>query len=337
MKTKALKFASTSTLALLVLAGCSKKDKEEDIVVAKPVVVERVFDCNDFSLQNRLNDSLKGALLDASLARLVGLPSEQAYQIEAKIREQVLNTSIQADKTANQDSGCIADVYFSPAAEDMLAADYAMQGSGTTMLSRAAAAGVQIVDGRVLVPALDYRIMDNKAVLNNPQHSALAFLADIMVAAATTDRAAIAAANGELAPGASRPQVMDRQMQMDTANGAMVPPVGATTTTPSNNTNTTVTRRVEQTRPTAQRPAEQPKRAQPPRRAENTETEKTVITRTPKRAETPKQPAEEKPAATKQAPKNNDAEPAKQSLPKPATVNPSPNASISVVETEDTY
>lgn len=185
MKTTTLKFFGIPAVAALALFGCEKNDVESDgMKVAKPVVTQIAAVCDDHSLKNRLSDSLQAALLDASLARLSGLSELQMQDMETKVRSKLSSVAIDLQNVANVEGGCVADVYLTPQATDLAAAETLFAESQMPLAQRAEQAGVQIIAGRLVAQGFSYQIVDNKAVLGE-EHPAVALLADVLVAAAS--------------------------------------------------------------------------------------------------------------------------------------------------------
>lgn len=222
MKNSTIKFISASTVALLALAGCSKNDETaENLPVAEPVVTQITAVCDDHSLKNRLSDALQSALLDASLSRLTGMSELQMQDMETKVRSQLGTVSFDLQNVSNIDTGCSADVYITPSAQDLMAAETLLAQRNINLADHIKAAGGELIAGRIVAQGVTYKIVDNKAVLDNPQHPIFGAAADALVMAAsamdattTADTGAMDAASVAAAVAAPvvsmRPQVIDR-------------------------------------------------------------------------------------------------------------------------------
>ncbi|WP_294032998.1 hypothetical protein [uncultured Moraxella sp.] len=246
MKNSTIKFISASTVALLALAGCSKSDESaENLPVAEPVVTQITAVCDDHSLKNRLNDALQSALLDASLSRLTGMSELQMQDMETKVRSQLGTVSFDLQNVSNTDTGCSADVYITPSAQDMMAAENLLAQRNINLADHIKAAGGELIAGRIVTQGVTYKIVDNKAVLDNPQHPIFGAAADALVMAASQmdaaaaadagamDAAAVAAAAVAAPVVAMRPQVIDRSTSEVVASDATTDttPVSRPTTT----------------------------------------------------------------------------------------------------------
>lgn len=222
MKNSTIKFISASTVALLALAGCSKNDETaENLPVAEPVVTQITAVCDDHSLKNRLNDALQSALLDASLSRLTGMSELQMQDMETKVRSQLGTVSFDLQNVSNIDTGCSADVYITPSAQDLMVAENLLAQRNINLADHIKAAGGELIAGRIVTQGVTYKIVDNKAVLDNPQHPIFGAAADALVMAASQMDAAAAPDTGAMDAAAvaaavaapvvaMRPQVIDR-------------------------------------------------------------------------------------------------------------------------------
>ncbi len=270
MKNSTIKFISASTVALLALAGCSKSDESaENLPVAEPVVTQITAVCDDHSLKNRLNDALQSALLDASLSRLTGMSELQMQDMETKVRSQLGTVSFDLQNVSNTDTGCSADVYITPLAQDMMAAENLLAQRNINLADHIKAAGGELIAGRIVTQGVTYKIVDNKAVLDNPQHPIFGAAADALVmaasqmdAAATADTGAMDAAAVAAAVAAPvvamRPQVIDRSTSEVVATDAIADttPVSrpATTTQPKAQTQSKPKPKTEQKAQTQSKP-----------------------------------------------------------------------------------
>ncbi|OOS21311.1 hypothetical protein [Moraxella pluranimalium] len=280
MKNSTIKFISASTVALLALAGCSKSDESaENLPVAEPVVTQITAVCDDHSLKNRLNDALQSALLDASLSRLTGMSELQMQDMETKVRSQLGTVSFDLQNVSNTDTGCSADVYITPSAQDMMAAENLLAQRNINLADHIKAAGGELIAGRIVAQGMTYKIVDNKAVLDNPQHPIFGAAADALVmaasqmdAAAATDTGAMDAAAVAAAVAAPvvamRPQVIDRSTSEVVASDATADttPVSrpTTTTQPKAQTQSKPKPKTEQKAQTQSKPrAEQKAQAKP--------------------------------------------------------------------------
>lgn len=280
MKNSTIKFISASTVALLALAGCSKNDETaENLPVAEPVVTQITAVCDDHSLKNRLNDALQSALLDASLSRLTGMSELQMQDMETKVRSQLGTVSFDLQNVSNTDTGCSADVYITPSAQDMMAAENLLAQRNINLADHIKAAGGELIAGRIVTQGVTYKIVDNKAVLDNPQHPIFGAAADALVmaasqmdAAAATDTGAMDAAAVAAAVAAPvvamRPQVIDRSTSEVVASDttADITPVSrpATTTQPKAQTQSKPKPKTEQKAQTQSKPrTEQKAQAKP--------------------------------------------------------------------------
>lgn len=228
MKNFPIKFIIASTVALLALAGCSKSDESADnLPVAEPVVTQITAVCDDFSLKNRLNDAVQANLLDTALSRLSGLSAIQMQDMESKVRGQMATVNFDAQSVANTDTGCIADVYITPSAQALSAAENMLAATGTDLASEINAAGGELVAGRIVAKGITYQITDNKAVLDQPSHPIFVAVADLLVTAAgsaqatTGGLASTAAAAGTAAATAvASPKVVERVAPVTQADSA---------------------------------------------------------------------------------------------------------------------
>lgn len=365
MKHTPLKLMSLSAVALLALAGCSKENSEPEMPVAEPVVTQITAVCDDFSLKNRLTDAVQANLLDASLSRLSGLSELQMQDMEAKIRNQLATVSFDAQSVANTDTGCIADIYITPSAQSLAATQNLLADSGIDLVNELRSAGGDLVAGRIVAKGVTYNIVDNKAVLDNPEHPLFVAVADLMVTAAGSSAntvgladVATAAATGAAitAPTvAVRPQVIDRTTSSPvttdtTASAPVRSSTSATTSTSAPKTERTEVKK-SQPAPRPQAKAENKTAAKPVTKTENKSTAKPAAKPAPAPAKTDTRAAT-KPSddgvtrtITKAEPKAEPkpqpkAEPKSDPKPEPKPqpkADAKPSSEITVVETNDTY
>lgn len=363
MNKTTLKFFGLSTLAAIGLIGCGNNDaSNDDMAVAKPVVTQITAVCDDHSLKNRLNDALQAALLDTSLARLSGLSEVQLQDMEDKVRSRLSAVSIDLQNVSNVDNGCVADVYITPQATDLAAAELMFAQAGEELAKKAEAASVQVIAGRLIATGVPYQIQDGKAVLSG-DHPLLALVSEVVTTAANAvnvapsdeEMMAAAAAASVATPAiAMRPQAVEQFQEQDVVAAARPNRDAQPRQQQSardNRENRETPRRVEQ----APKPKPKPKPAEKPvqkttksdanksdaGKADNAkpatlETKQTrEIVKSEPKAEPKPEPKAEPKAELKAEPK-----PEPKAEPKPdiaPTAQPNKSAQITIVETSDTY
>lgn len=336
-----------SAMGVLALVGCSQP-QEDEMPVAKPVVTEIVAFCDDFSLKNRLTDSIRGALLDASLSQLSGLSDLQIQETEERVRRQLMGVDIQLQNVANTETGCTANVIIAPSMDKP--------------------------DSRIVAQGITYQVVDNKVILDDPNHSAFALAAQSVIEAANQTavldpEAAVGAAAGAMI--VAKPRVVERSEETASSE-VLVDRSTKTLSQPQENENRAQTKpqpkpqenkkpaepkressepKRENTKPKAaeSKPAE-PKKAENKERKENTEkAAQKPKPADPKPVPTQKQPVKDKQENKEQKPKQEQKQPPKAAateqkseLPKAPTAAPAASkansdSQITIVETNETY
>lgn len=361
MNTTTLKIFGLSALAAISLIGCgNNNDTASDLTVAKPVVTQITAVCDDHSLKNRLNDAVQSALLDSSLNRLSGLSEVQLQDMEDKIRSRLTAVTIDLQNVSNVENGCVADIYITPQATDLAAAELMFSQAGVDLAKKAEESSVQIVAGRLIATGVPYQIQDGKAVLS-ADHPLFNLASEVIATAASAVNVAtpsedmMAAANVVAPAIAMRPQAVEQSQQQEVLAAA-----------PRANVNRENQPR-QQARDTA-RPAnrenqprqavrEAPKKAEAPKpkpkvernepkavKADESksETAKTTTLETKQTREIVK--SEPKAELKADAKPKAEAKPEPKAEPKPEpkpemapTAQPNKSAQITVVETSDTY
>lgn len=352
-------------MTLLALVGCSNNDESADnIPVAEPVVTQITAVCNDHSLKNRLNDTLQATLLDASLARLTGMSELQMQDMETKVRSQLAKISFDLQNVNNTEAGCSADVYITPSAKDLMAAENLLAQRDIEMSSHIKAAGGELIAGRIVAQGVTYKIVDNKAVLDNPEHPLFGATADVLVMAAsaidmtelaqndTLDAEAVAAAVA--APVVSmRPQVVERSTNEAAAKHVETQPAQAKRPTPTN-TQAQAKQKSEQKAQTAPKTEQQKSAAKPAKAETSKATNAETATAVTKSGSETRQTATRSTAAVEKKPEAKQeakqvAKPETKQVAKPETKTQTkpqakqeqksavPVGEIAVIESNDTY
>lgn len=357
MNTTTLKIFGLSALAAIGLIGCgNNNDTASDLTVAKPVVTEITAVCDDHSLKNRLNDAVQSALLDSSLNRLSGLSEVQLQDMEDKIRSRLSAVTVDLQNVSNVENGCVADIYITPQATDLAAAELMFSQAGVDLAKKAEESSVQIVAGRLIATGVPYQIQDGKAVLS-ADHPLFNLASEVIATAASAVNVAtpsedMMAATNVVAPAiAMRPQAVEQSQQQEVlaaaprtnVNRENQPRQQARDTARPANRENQPRQAVREAPKKAEAPKPQPKAASVAKADESkNETAKTTTLETKQTREIVKSEPKAEPKADAKPKAEAKPEPKAEPKPEPKpeiapTAQPNKSAQITVVETSDTY
>lgn len=328
MKKSTIQYLSLPSAVLLTLVGCSHDNhRDDEMVVAEPVVQQIDDICQVPAMQANLQNSIKQSIFDAVMSQMAGVDPNQSLTIQNTIGQQLNTLQITTQNATNFADSCMADVHVTVSPQDLVNAEFAFARSGVTLLQRASQDQVELYNGTIIAKQMTYQMVNGNVVMYGNNHNAIRLIADILVASAGSLPQVSIQPNV-----AARPQAIERLPEAPTA-------------TPSNTQeDPNVTTHIEQKpAPNAQVPA-RPRSETPSNHSAQKHTQNSVqnsVEQSSTSGSTPRVDRDSQAKANTERTPERSTSKTSQDLthPQPPTANGSNDGktSISIVESNETY